>query len=48
MPKKPRKPPGPEPERLVIKGNWEAALKKAVRRNDPPKKKGKKKKRDSK
>jgi hypothetical protein len=45
MANKPRKPPGPKPERLILKGPWEKALRRAVTRNDPPKKRKKGKRR---
>ncbi|HYB90457.1 MAG TPA: hypothetical protein VEC38_05365 [Candidatus Binataceae bacterium] len=32
---KPRRPPGPEPETLAIKGNWKDAVKKALSKKRP-------------
>ena len=41
-PKKPPKKRGPEPETLEIKGDWEEAVKKAVKKMPPPPKPPKK------
>ena len=36
MPKKPAKPkPGPKPEVLKIRGDWQAAVKKALQKKKP-------------
>ncbi|MCP3904874.1 MAG: hypothetical protein GY715_14705 [Planctomycetes bacterium] len=37
MPEKPDKErPGPDPERLKIKGDWEDAMRKAIEKKRPP------------
>lgn len=43
MAEKEKKPPGPEPERLKLKGDWETLMKKALAKPRPPKKWPKKK-----
>ena len=35
--KKPKKPPGPEPQRLKLKGDWETLVKKALTKKPPGK-----------
>ena len=34
--KKPKQPRGPDPEHLKIEGDWEEAVKKAIRKKRPP------------
>ncbi len=41
---KPKKPTGPQPERLKIKGDWEKALAMVLRKSDQEKRKPKPKK----
>jgi hypothetical protein len=38
---KPKKKPGPKPETLAVEGNWEDAVKLAMKRGKPPKPKEK-------
>jgi hypothetical protein len=42
MPKKPRKKPGSQPERLKVDGGWQRAVKKALSKGKPPKTMGRK------
>jgi hypothetical protein len=34
-----RRPPGPDPERLKVEGDWEEAVRKALSKPPPPKEK---------
>jgi hypothetical protein len=34
--KKPNAAPGPKPDRLKLKGNWQAAIKKSLMKKKPP------------
>ena len=38
MTENPKKPPGPEPERLKLKGEWEKLVKKALKKPRPKRK----------